>query len=167
MLNLSTGRITTKWSVVFDDWFATVTSTANEIPNFQTDEWNDLFGDYFIDPEFDDEELEDIVDGPPTSLQLEHRERVAQRKQPQLQPTENKIIPLVRPSCPQDLKDPPIGSTTLSPMATSPSDLPSTPLSKNKMPNYGLLDDNNFDGQSIQSLSPLPTPLQSQPSTPI
>ena len=58
---MSTGRITTKWSVVFDDWFATVASTPDQIPNFESDEWRDIFGDYYIDHDLDDDEAEDIV----------------------------------------------------------------------------------------------------------
>ena len=51
-------------------------------------------------------------------------------------------------------------------MATSPSDLPSTPPSKTKMPDFGLLKDDHTDDHFINGLSPPSTPLQSQPSTP-
>ena len=85
VLNLSTGRITTKWSVVFDDWFATVASTPDEIPNFESDEWHDIFGDYFINHDLDENEIEDITETIPSAAVLDHRDRVVERIEKQHQ----------------------------------------------------------------------------------
>ncbi len=43
VLKPETGAITAQFHVVFDDWFATVTSTENELPNLNLDEWKHMF----------------------------------------------------------------------------------------------------------------------------
>ena len=45
VLNLETGAITPQFHVVFDDWFATVSSTIGSLPDFSSDAWMKLFGD--------------------------------------------------------------------------------------------------------------------------
>ena len=45
VLNLSTGTITPQFHVVFDDWFATVSSSVDDLPDFNSNEWRELFGD--------------------------------------------------------------------------------------------------------------------------
>ena len=45
VLDTTSGSITPKFHVVFDDWFATVTSTADKLPNFNSKEWMNMFGD--------------------------------------------------------------------------------------------------------------------------
>jgi hypothetical protein len=44
-LNLETGAITPQFHVVFDEEFATVTSKPEDLPVFDSPEWNNLFGD--------------------------------------------------------------------------------------------------------------------------
>ena len=44
VLNPATGSITPQWNVVFDDWFATVASTTEELPDFTEETWSKLFG---------------------------------------------------------------------------------------------------------------------------
>ena len=58
VLNPSTGSITTKFHVVFDDWFATVSSDPNDFPPFGSTPWNDLFGSNseYHSPDDDDEQ---------------------------------------------------------------------------------------------------------------
>ena len=54
VLNPRTRAITTPYHVVFDDWFATVGSSMDDIPDFQSPEWQQLFGDstyQFVPPE--------------------------------------------------------------------------------------------------------------------
>jgi hypothetical protein len=58
-LNLDTGSITPNWNVVFDDWFATVGSTVEELPDFNSPEWSELFGDATHCQPFDDEDDDD------------------------------------------------------------------------------------------------------------
>ena len=47
VLNPETGAITAQFHVVFDDWFATVTSTGTgkDLPDFNAAEWKKMFGD--------------------------------------------------------------------------------------------------------------------------
>jgi hypothetical protein len=44
-LNPGTGAITSQFHVVFDDWFSTVSSTAEQLPDFNSPEWIAIFGD--------------------------------------------------------------------------------------------------------------------------
>jgi hypothetical protein len=44
-LKLDTGFLTRNWNVVFDDWFATVGSAVEELPDFNLPEWSEMFGD--------------------------------------------------------------------------------------------------------------------------
>ena len=45
VLNLRTGTITPQHHVVFDDWFATVSTSEEAIPDFGSPEWSNLFGE--------------------------------------------------------------------------------------------------------------------------
>ena len=45
VLDLDSGNISPQFHVVFDDWFATVTSSPEELPDFNSPEWSRLFGD--------------------------------------------------------------------------------------------------------------------------
>jgi hypothetical protein len=45
VLNLDTGYIRPQWNVVFDDWFTTVSSKSDELPDFTSEEWSQLFTD--------------------------------------------------------------------------------------------------------------------------
>ena len=44
VLNLDTGAITAQYHVVFDDWFATIASNPEAIPDFNSPTWAKLFG---------------------------------------------------------------------------------------------------------------------------
>ena len=67
VLNPRTRAITTPYHVVFDDWFATVGSSVDDIPDFQSPEWQQLFGDstyQFVPPEpleFDNEAFDSMI----------------------------------------------------------------------------------------------------------
>ena len=72
VLNPKTGSITPQFHVVFDDWFATVSSEVSDLPDFNSPEWNKLFGDSIFQYVLDEadlsavrelsETLEDAVD---------------------------------------------------------------------------------------------------------
>ena len=57
VLNPSTGTMTPQYHVVFDDWFATVSSTADQLPDFNSDEWAKMFGNSAYQYPLDDDEL--------------------------------------------------------------------------------------------------------------
>ena len=61
-LNTSTGAITPQFHVVFDDWFATVSATSEDIPDFTSDEWRKMFGESRYQYIVDEENEEDLVD---------------------------------------------------------------------------------------------------------
>ena len=44
VLHATTGYIKPQFHVVFDDWFATISTTIEDLPNFNSDEWRRLFG---------------------------------------------------------------------------------------------------------------------------
>ena len=56
VLNVSTGSITPQFHVVFDDWFATVSSEESDLPDFNADEWAKMFGDSTFQYVLDDSE---------------------------------------------------------------------------------------------------------------
>ena len=64
VLNISTGAITPQFHVVFDDWFATVPSESEDIPDFNSDDWNKMFGEsrfqYILDKHEEDDEVEQV-----------------------------------------------------------------------------------------------------------
>ena len=66
ILNPATGAITPQYHVVFDDYFATVTSNTKDLPDFNSDDWLRLFGDsvyqYPVDDLVEDSTFEP---GPP------------------------------------------------------------------------------------------------------
>ena len=66
VLNLETGAITSQFHVVFDDWFATIATQEEDLPDFNEDEWSRMFGTstYHEDPG-DDEESEHEGELPP------------------------------------------------------------------------------------------------------
>ena len=44
VLNFDTGNITAQWNLVFDNWFTTVTTNVDDMPNFHADKWSKMFG---------------------------------------------------------------------------------------------------------------------------
>ena len=67
VLNLETGSITPQFQFVFDNWFATVSTDEDALPDFKSDEWLKMFGDsayqYMIDE--DDKDTMDTINGIP------------------------------------------------------------------------------------------------------
>ena len=57
VLNPSTGFMTAQYHVVFDDWFATVSATPDQLPDFNSDEWAKMFGDSSYQYPLADDEL--------------------------------------------------------------------------------------------------------------
>jgi hypothetical protein len=54
VLNPETGAITAQFHVVFDDWFPTVTSMENELPDLNLDGWKHMFGESTYQHPLDD-----------------------------------------------------------------------------------------------------------------
>ena len=45
VLNLDTGAITPQFHVFFDDWFTTVTTSVDDLSDFNSTAWSMRFGD--------------------------------------------------------------------------------------------------------------------------
>ena len=66
VLNTSTSSITPQFHVVFDDWFATVASSIANLPDFNSPEWQKMFGD--SDFQYLDDEETPLTDDSPFIL---------------------------------------------------------------------------------------------------
>jgi len=68
----SSSYITTQWNVVFNDWFATVSSAdGKEPPDFNSPAWQHLFGNLMYQYVIDDEHPHDTEDHPTPSIHLQ------------------------------------------------------------------------------------------------
>jgi len=158
-LNTGTGSITPQFHVVFDDWFSTVASDPAQLPDFNSDEWNKLFGDsafqYLLDPadiaamQELTEELEQSVDSSNAEYARNRVMEASERLRPSTSVTatnwgESKI-PHDRP-IPQPTVDPTIRANVMPPIQPSFTEpiLPVIPA----------------------TASASPTPLVSSPSAP-
>ena len=56
ILNLITHRITAQFHCVFDDWFSTVSTAIEDIPDYSSEAWQKLFGDSEYQYTFDDDD---------------------------------------------------------------------------------------------------------------
>ena len=56
VLNPETGYITPQFHIVFDDWFATVATNVDALPDFNSNRWARLFGDARFQFPFDETE---------------------------------------------------------------------------------------------------------------
>ncbi|KAI2508242.1 hypothetical protein MHU86_6171 [Fragilaria crotonensis] len=61
VLNPQTGYITPQFHVVFDDWFATVPASVDDLPNFNADSWKRMFRDSTYQYILDDEDQERLI----------------------------------------------------------------------------------------------------------
>jgi hypothetical protein len=57
VLNPATGSLSAQFHAVFDDWFATISATVDQLPDLNSDEWAKMFGDSAYQYPLDDEEL--------------------------------------------------------------------------------------------------------------
>jgi len=62
VLNIKSGYITAQFHVVFDDWFSTVATSVDELPDFNSKAWTNLFGDSIYQYPFDDDDNTDEID---------------------------------------------------------------------------------------------------------
>ena len=83
VLNPDTGTITPRFHIVFDDWFQTVSTDVDALPDFNAPAWKQLFGESEFQYEFESgdlEQLRDLTDNIDTSIEALHdaaaRERV-------------------------------------------------------------------------------------------
>ena len=53
----ATGSITAQFHVVFDDWFSTIATSIDNLPDFNSPAWSNLFGDSTYEYIFEEEDL--------------------------------------------------------------------------------------------------------------
>ena len=70
--NPVTGSITPQFHIVADNWFATVATKPEDLPDFDSDEWNKLFGDSSYQYVVHDDS-EDIVEPMPLPATVTQR----------------------------------------------------------------------------------------------
>ena len=58
VLNPNTGYITPQFHVVFDDWFSTIATSVEDLPDLTSHEWDRLFGDSHYQYIEDDDDLD-------------------------------------------------------------------------------------------------------------
>ena len=58
ILNSTTGYISPQFHIVFDDWFATIGASKNEMPDFQSKEWLQMFGSSIYQYMFDEDDTD-------------------------------------------------------------------------------------------------------------
>ena len=128
-LKPNTGYITSQYHVVFDDWFATIATTLDSLPDFNSPQWSQLFGNssyqYIGDDDAHDESSTDPDDNDP-DIQQQLRHNVSAAMEHHLPTT-----PL--PTPPPPLTSPPVStpltSTPLYPTASTPHHPPAVSTS--------------------------------------
>ena len=118
VLNPGTGSITAQFHVVFDDWFATIATSVDDLPDFNSPEWSRLFGDSMYQYEFDSDDEEAAQDEAPNVQE----QLAAQRRDSVARAMENADPPQPLPVAP-----PPTSSLTPVTRANADSTQPPTP----------------------------------------
>ena len=76
VLNPSTGYITPQFHVVFDDWFSTIATSVEDVPDFTSAEWDKLFGESRY--QYTEDETEENMESP-TATDEVHRSKYENR----------------------------------------------------------------------------------------
>ena len=119
VLNLDTSAITPQFHVVFDDWFTSVTTSIDDLPDFNSITWSKMFGhsEYQFIRDEDDTQVdpEDFM----TSEAISTRQnRVSKAMDTTMPPTPLPVSP--PPSSPPTLSLPPSPVPSSSTSPTSP-----------------------------------------------
>lgn len=127
VLNLTTGKITSQYHVIYDDRFQTVSATDESLPNFEHDDWYKTFGltemQYVQD--FDEDQLPPISEAQPFIRGSTEDEALAKRDSMMEQiellqsPTKTTGSPLQREHEPEPV---------LLPSPTTTPAIPATPI---------------------------------------
>jgi hypothetical protein len=78
VLNLESGAITPQFHMTFNDWFATVVADLSKFPDFDSPDWQALFGEsaYQYLPTDEDDEVQEV--SPPTEAEQAREARLDQ-----------------------------------------------------------------------------------------
>ncbi|KAI2499654.1 hypothetical protein MHU86_14835 [Fragilaria crotonensis] len=127
VLNPQTGYITPQFHIVFDDWFATVPASADDLPNFNDDSWKRMFQDstfqYVLDDEDEERLIVESTDYEQANELLSQMQRVATALDNATPP---QVLPVAPPPLSTPLQPPREQIATSSPVVEPPP--PATPL---------------------------------------
>lgn len=136
VLNPDTGAITPAFHVVFDDWFATVSSSADTLPDFNSDEWAKMFGESTFQYPFDEKDMQELVD-----LQQLKEDEMDERKRKERRQLVERAMEAADPFTPLPVAPPPMSPpiTSQVPQRSSPNadaaSLPRESLRRESSPN--------------------------------
>lgn len=142
-LNLTTGAISPQYHVVYDDQFATVTSTPADLSMLTTPEWLHLFGDSAYQYVQEEPDVDDQAPNPQLESMLAQQDKVAAAMTQTPDPYSNPRTNLAEP--PDNGTGPPV---------------------TNQPPSTRLEPVNSASTPSLASVHPPPTPPVREP-TPI
>jgi hypothetical protein len=122
VLNPDTGAITPQFHVIFDDWFATVSSQTDEDPpDLESPAWTKLFGDsefqYHQTDDAEAEQHQEQLSNEVDSSSYEHRQFEIVSRMNQVSPS----LPLTVPPLPGPIPSSSVSSIVLVPPATNSS----------------------------------------------
>ncbi|KAI2500410.1 hypothetical protein MHU86_14081 [Fragilaria crotonensis] len=128
VLNPQTGYITPQFHIVFDDWFATVPASADDLPNFNDDSWKRMFQDstfqYVLDDEDEERLIVESTDYEQANELLSQMQRVATALDNATPPPQ--VLPVAPPPLSTPLPPPREQIATPPPVVVPPP--PATPL---------------------------------------
>ena len=174
ILNPESGYIKVIFNVVMDDWFASVATSIEDLPDFHSPEWAAMFGESEFQYPVDEDDEDAAVDSPPSIINSarESRVRFATENATQVPPTEDvplafpDPVPSQVPSTPEfsqrelsslrevsHLREPPSRESAPVPEVVSSSQTGVSPLREQWLNNNGstvVLDD---DGDPIPDLA--------------
>ena len=113
VLNLDTGAITPQFHVVFDDWFTTVTTSVDDLPDSNSSAWSKKFGDSEYQFISDEDDTQDDSEDSMTSEAVTTRQNQV-----------SKAMDTTMPPTPLPVSPPPSSPSTPS---FPPSRVPSSP----------------------------------------
>ena len=123
VLNPNTGYITPQFHILFDDWFATVATSIDQLPDFNAPEWASTFGEstyqYPIDETLDDNETDSELTADPHNAELTSQQNQRQNTVAAAMDTNSPLVDLPTPP-------PPTMAPVKGPSIQTP-DAPSTP----------------------------------------
>ena len=138
ILNSTTGYISPQFHVVFDDWFATIGASKDDIPDFTSAEWSKMFGSSTYQYTFDDDGNNEQEDHTTAQQILDKQDTVASKYDDYLHPRSSitpEIFEKGRSTPPQqpsntEIKDSQVDTTPFStsspPLSTSEEAPPSS-----------------------------------------
>ena len=173
VLNLDTGKITTQYHVMFDDWFQTVSARPEDLPDFDHPDWYETFGatewQYIPDDEHDVPVpgSTDYKPAPQEQQQLQQREQIKIKHRVTTGPSYGDLTTEETPTTPrpshqaQDPQETPTFEATPTNSSPSPATEISAPRSLLHSPKR---EENRLDAPAARSQIATPSSSASTPS---